>query len=59
MFSIDISIVERFPESVFEAILSGRQEMNMEEGVPFLERDPETFHKMLSFLNGVNSQPMD
>ena len=40
-------VIERYPDSVFEAIFSGRQQMNEINGIPFLDRDPKKFKNML------------
>ena len=56
VFEIDNIIVERFSESAFDPILSGRQEMEKIDGISFLERKPLSFFKMMVVLL---SHPLD
>ena len=41
------SIVE---DSSLEAQLSGRHQLEIKDGLPFLDRDPEVFQKFMDFL---------
>ena len=50
-FDIEKSVIEQFPDSVFEAIFSGRQHMDEEDGIPKIDRDPLAFQKMIETLN--------
>ena len=56
----DITVIhqnlERFKDSVFEAIISGRHEVEKVDDIPFLDRDPEVFQRMMEI---INSNPME
>ena len=50
LIKIDDKVTKQFPDSAFDALLSGRQELEIKDGVPFLDRDPIAFQKMIDFL---------
>lgn len=51
ILNIRIKVMWQFPDSVFEAIISGRQTLEMVDGLPFFDRDPLVFQKALAILN--------
>ena len=36
-------VITQFPESALEAIFSGRHEIELVDGAPFIDRDPKFF----------------
>ena len=55
-FDISQDLLDKSPDSVLEAIFSGRQEMEMVDGVPFIDRDPTQFRIVLSTLENTDCQ---
>ena len=53
LVKIDQKIIDNFPDSAFDAFLSGRQDLPIVDGFPFLKRNPKAFTSMINFLNAI------
>ena len=51
LFELDKKIIDQFPDSVFEAIFSGRQQMKIIDDVPYMDRNVHAFERLLSVIN--------
>ena len=40
LVEIDQKIIENYPDSAFDAFLSGRQDLPIVDGFPYIERNP-------------------
>ena len=47
---IEPEILEKYPDTFFEAVLSGRHRIDYVDGNPYIDRDPVIFEKMLEIL---------
>ena len=55
VFAVDPKMIEKYPESSLESILSGRHKVEVKDGHPFIDRDPETFKRTMEFLETHSS----
>ena len=54
------SLIDKVPESSLAQLFTGKIKCQMVEGIPFLDKDPETFKNVVIYLaNGLNLPKLD